>query len=499
MSSEGLQSDTRTNYKPSHHNVIHSPDPITGISGTPLDGRSLDLPSNYLLDTKMPGGDDDYGDGVSSMNTSNHRGEHEINEIKIVGLSPTHDASITDHSSPVASEDLEIIQNHKSTRCIPLWIRRAPYWLRLIFICSLALLVAAAVFVGLGVGLSNKESSDVSQNVRSPTSQNNPTADLEFWGKPATDTLTSDPIDWSQSIPETPPSLPPTKAPTAATIVLQTNSPTETQDPEVFTFIFYVAGGRLSDDERALVPERLKKLPKNMGASFLLHIGDWNSPSRGCEEQSYQDVNTLFSTSSVPVYMVPGDNEYNGKLNKSQRCLVDDTLLNSHAIFPSDTDCEFPDTAFSYWREYLLNYETRYWDPSPLRSVSRQAPDHAENFSFFSNEIIFVGINMVGGTVHDNQEWAQRHAANLEWVESAYNTYGAEARVMVVFAHAAPGRWKNDGFYNPFFLMVEQEFSGLRVVLIHRNLIIQTAGFNEDYVNIPNLDVVVAEGMSTHY
>jgi hypothetical protein len=142
-----------------------------------------------------------------------------------------------------------------------------------------------------------------------------------------------------------------------------------------------------------------------------------------------------------------------------------------------------------------LNYETRYWDPSPSRSVSRQAPDHTENFSFFSNEIIFVGINMVGGEVHDDQEWAQRHAANLEWVESAYNTYGAEARVMVVFAHAAPGHLKNDGFYNPFFLMAGQEFSNLRVVLIHRNLIYQTAGFNQDYDSIPNLDVVIAEGM----
>jgi hypothetical protein len=142
-----------------------------------------------------------------------------------------------------------------------------------------------------------------------------------------------------------------------------------------------------------------------------------------------------------------------------------------------------------------LNYETKYWDSSPSRIVSRQAPDHTENFSFFSNEIIFVGINMVGGTVHDEQEWAQRHATNLEWVESAYNTYSAEAKVMVVFAHAAPGHSKNDGFYDPFFTMVEQEFSDLRVILIHRNLISQTAGLNEDYDSIPNLDVVIAEGM----
>jgi hypothetical protein len=309
MSSEGQQSNMP--YKPSHHNVIHRPDPITGISITPLDGHGLAYPSNYL-DTKMPGGDDDYdyGDGVSSMNTS-HRGDHD--EIKIVGISPSNGSSATDHSSPANSEDLEIIQDHNSTRCIPLWIRRAPYWLRIIFAGSLALLIGAAVFVGLGVGLSDQESIDMSQNVRSPTSQNTPTTELEFWGNPNMDTSTSDPIDWSQSIPETPSSFPQAKPPTAAPIVSQTNLPTEIQDPEVFTF--YVTGGRYSDEEKALVPERLENLPKNQGTSFLLHIGDWNSPSGGCEEQMYQDANTLFSASSVPVYMVPGDNEYNGKLN----------------------------------------------------------------------------------------------------------------------------------------------------------------------------------------
>jgi hypothetical protein len=323
MSSEGQQRNMP--YKPSHHNVIHSPDPITGMSVTPLDDHGLAYPRNYL-DTKMPGGDDDFGDGVSSMNTSN-RGDND--EIKIFGISPSKGSSETDHSSPTVSEDLEIIQDHESKRCIPLWIRRAPYWLRIIFAGSLALLIGAAVLVGLGVGLSNDESSGVSQNVRSSTSQNTPTTELEFWGQPTMDTSTSDPIDWSQSIPETPPSSPQAKAPTAAPTGSQTNSPTKTHDPEVFTF--YVTGGRYSDDEKALVPERLENLPKNMGTSFLLHIGDWNSPSGGCEEQMYQDANTLFSTSSVPVYMVPGDNEYNGKLNTPQRSLVDETLLNSHA------------------------------------------------------------------------------------------------------------------------------------------------------------------------
>jgi hypothetical protein len=163
------------------------------------------------------------------------------------------------------------------------------------------------------------------------------------------------------------------------------------------------------------------------------------------------------------------------------------------------TDCEFPDTAFSYWRKYLTDYETRYWDPSPLWTVSRQFPDRTENFAFFYHGIIYVGINLVSGTVHDELEWAERQAENLEWIEDAYNTYySSEARVMVVFAHAAPlFRLKNAAFYDPFMSRVENEYSGLHVVLIHRNLISQVAGKDDEFDSIPNLDVVIAEGMLT--
>jgi hypothetical protein len=374
---ESFYANIKIIYKSSNSDVLYSPDPITGSSGISLDGQSLVLPdeSDYA-DTKMPV-TDDYGDEVSSFNTS-LRGDQEIEEIKMVGMRPTSDDSLTDHSSPSASEDLEIIQDHKSTSCLPLWIRGAPYWLRSIFIGSLALFIGAAVLVGLGVGLSKRESSSAVVSQNNPTTEFwwDPTMDTstsgpttDFLGDPTMDTSTSGPFEMSESMPETPPILPRTKVPTVAPTgvpsrepsdfpvsqtevptvaptgipsrepsafpvsqtkdptgvpsrepsafpVLQTNPLTETQDLEVFTF--YVTGGRYSDDERAVVPDRLENLPNNMGTSFLLHIGDWNSPSGGCEEQSYQDANTLFRTSSVPVYFLPGDNEYNGTLNKPQ-------------------------------------------------------------------------------------------------------------------------------------------------------------------------------------
>jgi hypothetical protein len=308
---EGLHGNMRIVYEPSNGHLLYSPDPITGSSGISLDGESVVLPDdNDYANIEMPAGSDIYGDDVSSMNTS-HRGGQETNEIKNVGTNPTFDDGVTAHSSPANSEDLPSVEDRESKRCIPLWIRRAPYWLRVVFIGGLALLVAAAVLVGLGVGLSKQESNNASKNVQSPISFAAPTSPPTLAPSPLVPVSQKNPTE----VPTVAPTGIPSREPSAVPL-LQTNTPTETQDPEVFTF--YVTGGRYSDDEIALVPERLENLPKNMGASFLLHLGDWNSPSEGCEEQSYQDANALFSTSSVPVYFVPGDNEYNGKLNKPQ-------------------------------------------------------------------------------------------------------------------------------------------------------------------------------------
>jgi hypothetical protein len=103
-----------------------------------------------------------------------------------------------------------------------------------------------------------------------------------------------------------PPIQVPSREPSALP-VLQTSSPTETRYQES------------KDSKRALTLQHLGNLPQKMGSFFLLNIDDWNSPSLGCEEQAYEDVDTLFRNfTSVPVYVVLGDNEYNGTLNGPQ-------------------------------------------------------------------------------------------------------------------------------------------------------------------------------------
>ena len=91
------------------------------------------------------------------------------------------------------------------------------------------------------------------------------------------------------------------------------NEPTSTEyDPYVTTF--FVTGGRFTNDGLTSLPSQLRSMPVRGGTSFLVHLGDRNSPyATRCDEQSYADVGSLFSNSSMPVYFIPGDNDYNGK------------------------------------------------------------------------------------------------------------------------------------------------------------------------------------------
>ena len=117
------------------------------------------------------------------------------------------------------------------------------------------------------------------------------------------------------------PSNPPTLSPDSATQAGQgasggnkdnTVDSTSTQyDPYVTTF--FVTGGRFTNDGLTALPSQLQSMPVRGGTSFMVHLGDWNSPyATRCDEQSYRDVNSLFSNSSAPVYFLPGDNDFNG-------------------------------------------------------------------------------------------------------------------------------------------------------------------------------------------
>ena len=209
-------------------------------------------------------------------------------------------------AKPSDAADLEASKNETDgCCCFPVWIKRAPTWLKVLLVLCVGILIAAMglVVYGLTVAVQNQNqssSSSASTNAGVTTPTNTST------GRPINN-RTDD-----QNKPK-PPKTNDTVVPTNLSSIVA----------------FYVTGGSYSGTVQTNLPALLSSLPNsiylptnttNMATFnmteddlFMVHLGDWNTPSvSGCELQEYSGVASEFQSSAVPVYFVVGDNEYNG-------------------------------------------------------------------------------------------------------------------------------------------------------------------------------------------
>lgn len=185
-------------------------------------------------------------------------------------------------------------------------------------------------------------------------------------------------------------------------------------------------------------------------------------------------------------------NVESGMATLSRWCVLCQPII-AFLTFTIHTDCPDPKEAFGFWEDYLLDFETEHWPAPKLWNIAR--PDkYSENFGFLHRNVLILGINLVGGVVHDNKEWQKRHAANLEWINSNYFDNEARFDTMVVLAHADPEILANESFFLSFFRLVRDVYSEKQVVFIHRNLGSDSWGLETAYDGITNLMVAVVEG-----
>ncbi|MCA9005204.1 MAG: hypothetical protein KDA70_07995 [Planctomycetaceae bacterium] len=191
----------------------------------------------------------------------------------------------------------------------------------------------------------------------------------------------------------------------------------ESSKPET-QVTFYVMGDvPYKPAEDIELPKQISGLPDD--AEFVVHVGDIKTGSTPCNEGVYAKVAGMLAKSKVPVFIIPGDNEWN--------------------------DCANPTEAWKFWEQYFMRFDRR-WQHS--FRIFRQL-EWEENFSFVKGNVLFIGLNLVGGRVHDPAEWKQRHADNLNWVRSNLRRFGKEVSSLVIFGHVKPVKIHND-FFDPF-------------------------------------------------
>lgn len=172
----------------------------------------------------------------------------------------------------------------------------------------------------------------------------------------------------------------------------------------------------------AILQQQIADLPPD--AEFLVHVGDIKSGSSPCDDAVYTKVDGLLSKAKVPVFIIPGDNEWN--------------------------DCLDPAQAWTLWEKHFMRFDHQWQhDLRVFRQLERE-----ENFSFVRANVLFIGINIVGGRVHDAPEWSQRHAQNLDWTRRNLCHFGDSVSSAVVLGHALPAT-KHADFFDEFIKQAE--------------------------------------------
>jgi hypothetical protein len=185
-------------------------------------------------------------------------------------------------------------------------------------------------------------------------------------------------------------------------------------------------------EEDALLPKQIADLPTD--AEFVVHVGDIKAGATPCDEAVYKKVSGMLAKSKPPVFIIPGDNEWN--------------------------DCMHPAQAWSFWEKHFMRFDRRWQHEFPIfRQLERE-----ENFSFVKGNVLFIGINIVGGRVHDSDEWKQRHAQDLSWTRRNLRLFGETVTSAVVFGHANPNAHHSD-FFDEF--SSEAKLFGKPVLYLH--------------------------------
>mmetsp|Transcript_3631 Transcript_3631/g.4043 ORF Transcript_3631/g.4043 Transcript_3631/m.4043 type:complete len:722 (+) Transcript_3631:55-2220(+) len=152
-------------------------------------------------------------------------------------------------------------------------------------------------------------------------------------------------------------------------------------------------------------------------AEFIVHLGNIQDAAVTlCPSSVYDDAYTVLSDSPVPVFVVPGQHDWN--------------------------NCPNPENSMRDWKNNFVGFESTF-DYS-------FATDHqlgrTENFAFVRRGVLFIGLHLVGGRVHDKDEWKKRHTDNVEWAEEKLNEDPDSYRAVVLLGNARPSQQQEDFF-----------------------------------------------------
>jgi hypothetical protein len=139
-----------------------------------------------------------------------------------------------------------------------------------------------------------------------------------------------------------------------------------------------------------------------------------------------------------------------GSLTKDGFVLLG-ALISSFYTDNEWNDCPNINQGYAHWNTVFGKFDQNWYHTF---DVSRPT-ERPENFSFIHKKVLYIGLNLVGGRVHNTDEWLARLSGQLQWVQELVESYINErpdndeivsisrgrlpvAKRVVLFGHADP-------------------------------------------------------------
>ena len=225
---------------------------------------------------------------------------------------------------------------------------------------------------------------------------------------------------------------------------------------EANTLVSFIAMGDTpySLDDRYCLNQQLRNIDLSTedGPSFMVHVGDIKVSSGAvpCNNRAYSDVASIFSHQSnainynpEDVFFVVGDNEW--------------------------MDCWRPDDAWELWTEHFGPNNTFGFGTFRSKGIAvERQTDRSENFAFFMNNVLFIGLNIIGGK--DAGDESVRLVQDFNFTRSKlehYSDSNYDMKATVIFGHAFLRGVRRTYFGNDLFALLRDQYQDLPVMYLH--------------------------------
>jgi hypothetical protein len=225
--------------------------------------------------------------------------------------------------------------------------------------------------------------------------------------------------------------------------------------------------------ETVATPGFIAKVNADAAVSGIVHVGDIHSGSQYCTEAYDRQIAALWSTFADPMVYTPGDNEWSDCHKKKEGGGTYDAAsgtinyVTDGSGNPVDYASGNPVANLALVRSIFFPHAGATLGSGSLDVLSQAEVDNSahpsdsqyvENVIWRRKGVLFVTINVPGGSNNDADPWygvptasaeqaaeaSERTAADLRWLDRAFAmAQAADAQGVVVVAQA--DMWDRDG------------------------------------------------------